>query len=188
MMTAARLFGTTDPCDGHDIPDPADQYSRDLGYLEGYHTEYDLAICSASENGIILIDGIKGESSQCDINGYETESKIANRTVTYDSYRQMGTSTGMKQGQIKSKDKSNADCPTFNDEAVVESCQGADGDLGGPAFSVNGDGEANLIYMHSWSANGTTNDYNSCGGEYESDDTMGTAAYRINNLGYKIGT
>jgi hypothetical protein len=189
MMTAAHLFGTTEPCDGHDIPDPADQFDRDLGYLEGYHTEYDLAICSASENGIELYDYIYGEDSQWPVKGYETESKISNRVVTtYDSYKQMGTSTGIKDGHIRAKDRSNDECPTFNDEAVVGSCGGADGDSGGPAFSVNEDGEANLIYMHSWGVNGDTDTYDDCGNEYVSDDTMGTAAYRINDVGYNRGT
>ena len=42
--------------------------------------------------------------------------------------------------------------------------------------------------MHSYSANGDTDTYNDCGNEYVSDDTMGTAAYRINDVGDKIGT
>lgn len=190
MMTAAHLFGTTDPCDGHDVPDPTEQHSRDMGYLEGYDTEYDLAVCSASENGINLIDDIHGErGSSWDIKGYEGEPKVADRVASSDdSYRQMGTSTGMQYGSIRSKDRSNDSCPTFNDEAVVGSCEGVDGDSGGPAFSIDDDGKARLIYMHSWEANGDTDTYYRCGDEYSSNATMGTAAYRINDIGYKIGT
>lgn len=186
IMTAAHLFGAN--CSNYNIGDPAYQYSRRLGSLEGYYTDYDFAICSHDYNGIAPSDDIKGESTTYDIKGVASEASIADRVVSpIDGYRKMGTSSGETTGGIGAKDYSINHCFDFNNEGVRGSADIVEGDSGGPAFSVE-DGQAVVLFLCSWGEGGRNSTYNNCSNNYLFNKSAGTAAYRINNLGFRIVT
>lgn len=184
MLTALHLFGDNN-CNNYNIGDDVDQYSQNMGALEGFQTDYDLALCS-HDNGIAVSHSIDGESQSWDVKGYASEVSMRDRAAAWnDSYKMMGTSTGIQTGGIGETHKSISNCYTFGGHGARGSADGAAGDSGGPAFAVEG-GEAVYLYLHSWGTGGKTNTYNSCADEYTWEKTMGTAAYAINNSGYKI--
>lgn len=184
MLTAAHLFGHN--CSGYDIGESAYQNSQIFGTLEGYFTDYDLAIVKPRYNDVEVNDNIEGESNNWDIKGYASEPSIATRVISpFDSYRKMGTSTGITTGGIGTKDYSIDHCFDFNNEGVRGGANVNDGDSGGPAFSVDDDGQATMLYTVSWGED-TQNDWNSCTESNNYGKCAGTAAYRTNNLGWEI--
>jgi hypothetical protein len=184
ILTAAHTF---EDC-GWSRSDETYQLDYQLGEVYTGDIGADLVLSDASANNFDIINKIREpDGTFRSISGYASESEISNRVSDFfDGYRKIGIATGKTTGGLGKKDITKDNCYDLRGEGVRGSADAAKGDSGGPAYSVENN-DAYLLYHVSQGA-GENVDYTiDCGGtQYPYKKCVGTAAYWVNNNGYKI--
>lgn len=186
MMTAAHV-ATTDVIYGDKKWDNTVEKIGDVVARESRST-LDLAVIDANRS---IPNTIEGESTTYSIGGWVHEDGICSRASDwYDGYRKIGSTTGKREGGIGKchiSDSYDSATPSYGGHGVRGSAAVAEGDSGGPAFSLH-DGDAYITHIVT-QGDPKVDDYKDtyCNNEKTTwNKSLGTAAYHINSKGYKI--
>jgi hypothetical protein len=185
IMTNAHLFVNDDDlCSSPDTVewgDDAYQNGRDLGYLREQDHDLDMALVDhgkqpdwSFENYIAEPDG-----SKYVVDGYVSESGVADMISSGKEISKVGVTTGQKRGEILQKDVGNESCAGFHSDGVKTAQNSYHGDSGGPGYYFDDStGYAYMIYLYN-SGSGTASTTTPCGDDYEWEYSYGAAAYEI---------
>lgn len=119
------------------------------------------------------------------LTGIHDELSLATMTINNDQYSKMGAATGRRWGFIEEQyDSWSGNCD-FDEYGVRGTADAADGDSGGPAFTIE-DGGAVLVSMvtHAYSSWSDPTDPE-CPYYYIHQESTGPAAHRLRDVGYQ---
>ena len=185
MITAAHTFQSTcDVVEGQ----ATYQYSSQIGNIQGGDVEADfVATDGSSLSGSIVNKVLEPDGTTRNISGSASEEEIDRRVSDYfDGYTKLGITTGKTTGGLGKKNITKSSCNDLHGEGIRGSSDGANGDSGGPYYSVE-NGDAFILGHHIDGQNdkGTVE----CGGtQTRTDKSIGMPAFwLVNNRGYTIG-
>lgn len=186
MITAAHTFfdGTCEVVNGQ----ATYQYSSQVGNIQGGDVRADfVATDGSSLSGSIVNKVLEPDGTTRTISGSASEEEIDRRVSDYfDGYTKLGISTGETTGGLGKKNITKSGCNDLRGEGIRGSSDGANGDSGGPYYSIE-NGDAFILGHHIDGQNdkGTVE----CGGtQTVTDKSIGMPAFwLVNNRGYTIG-
>lgn len=191
MLTAQHTFSGCDPTKF----DFTYQKSENLGNIQEATTSGDYALTSASAQGTEIKNKIREpDGTERTVSGCASKEQIANRaTSPVDGYTQIGVTTGNTVGGLGKKNVYYEDrvssCRDFrNGQGIRGSADGAQGDSGGPMYSVE-DGDA-FVLGHLCYVKGLKSEViDGCGDKtfYRYDTSFGFPAHLVENDGYTVG-
>lgn len=197
MMTAAHLFRGND-CDFDPSGEFIGQCDTDFGEVRDHDWEADWATIDPTHKSIESTSKIKTSSDTYDVVGWYTDTGIDELIITEDVTWQNGVTTGESKGTVEANNVSNGfDCVDFEGEGVGCSIYNAEGDSGGPVYTLNNDStEAELVciyqmYVNSYLTTVSCDPEGPAGGDgrRQAGYLRGVAFHHINNsYGYQIVT
>jgi len=179
MITAYHLVDESGDVIGDDVY--GDEYK--IGTVGAKEGNWDVAFIT--DSNVNYTDKIKGENQSYTIAGYATEDGVCERASDYfDGYTSIGTTSGKTTGGVKKCHYTYDGNTTLDGHGVKGGADQMVGDSGGPAFSVNSDGEAILIASMSKGINTKGTKDLDCGTYDEQNAQAGIAAYHLENNDY----
>jgi hypothetical protein len=186
MISAAHVFGN---CTVED-PDSVYQQSEQLGEVFGGDVKADfVAFDDSAGNGEIRPSIREPDGTVKNLSAGASKDEIDKRASDlFDSHRKVGVRTGKTTGGIKNSgvtwDKD--ECITLKGEGIRAGTNGAEGDSGGPYYTVEDIG-ACVLGHHSIGLGGDTS-ITACGGSFTgTKDSLGLAYYWFEkNTTYRI--
>lgn len=187
ILTAQHFVSQGDDVYGDDENNGAPA-SVKIGYCAG--TNYSADAAAIKSNSRSPVDVILGEYTTWDQGGWVTEAGISDRVVSpIDGYSKMGSTTGRTTGGLGEyhlDDSYSGGTRSYHGHGVRGSANVADGDSGGPAFSLhNGDAYIISPVTQGDTIAGKKSSNSNCRNENPYKKSIGTAAYYLNQIGFQ---
>jgi len=173
-----------DACANDTEGEPVEQYRDQYGQVDVSHSYIDVARTEITESGEDFAYGeIQGENQTYDIESVATEDGVDHYMEVSKTIQKTGISTGDTTGEIDEINVRRDSCPKLLSEGVRLTNRQAEGDSGSPGYVAYDYGDATLININTFGV------YPVIGQDCDADtyeNSLGTAAYKIEDFGYSF--
>ena len=166
LAAAAHCFGNCYITDGDDVYQEDDYFGTI--YDDSSDAQADIAVVEPDpgNNGLVYTKSAIREPDDTvrDVDGSATNDEICNRASRlFDGHSKVGVTTEKTTGGIGKCEITRSSCPSLKGEGFRSSHDAADGDSGGPHYSIQSDGEA-FVLGHHWGSSDKKNETEDCHG------------------------